>query len=481
MNNGGLRTVKHGLRGTSLLALGGLAGTLLFGSLWLQGRREAKPPLVDSPPRVIAPRPSASVEAEGGRDAVDLWRTEALRLQAVLARQKATAASVTESGLTLSPAFRTNLTDALLINDTRLRWQALKRLGLLPSADDFRRRADLLGSDWPAINEINQMLPAWLEADPCSAADWAMGLPAGQKKDQAVANIASQWARLDAAAVLQWMQVLPAGKTRDQVAGQYIFVAAGSKPQEAAGWALQIGDDNLRQNAVRSVASAWARQDPARASVWVDSLPAGLMRDQARQAGFYQLIQDKQELALEWYERIQDESFRQSMVPTVISYLARTDAGRAAAWLETMPASRWRDMAVQHFVTQLAATQGPLAIEWAESIADPGLRNSALSQAVGQWARQDAAAASEWVQSLPAGQAHDTAMYQFVIVLAATVPATAAEWAATIQDSSLRVNALTSVATQWLRKDRQAATQWLRTSPLSESSRQSVLRSISGN
>ena len=146
-----------------------------------------------------------------------------------------------------------------------------------------------------------------------------------------------------------------------------------------------------------------------------------------------------------------------------------------------MPDGRWRDSAVQQFVMQVAQTQAVVAVDWAQSIGEDSTRNWAVGFALRQWARQDPAAASEWLQNMPDGRGRDMAVQEFALQLASTQPAIAAEWGASIDDESLRANALTAIGSMWLQKDRQAATQWLRSSPLSESTRQSLLNSAGGN
>jgi hypothetical protein len=481
----------------TILAAAGLIATAVFGYEWWRARRELaalRQNRLERDKVQVADHPSAPTPGADSRDEAKRWRAEALRLKALYeaggsdtnpsaspASTGAVAAVPGDSAtINLPRDTQARLLEAFMVTDFAQRLKELKRLGIMPTGEDFRRAATKLGTDWNAINQLNQMLPAWVEIDPRGAATFVEGLADANKRNQALSVVASNWARKDPAAVLDWIQRLAPGALRDQVVMNYVSATASAKPREAAEWSLKIEADNFKVNAVRQTASEWARQDPDAALRWIETLPAGPLHDQAIQAAIYQLAQKNPAKAMEWLDRIKDENMRMSTTPSVVSQWARQDAAAASVWLQTLPAGRWRDTTVQQFVYQLAQTQAVVAVEWAQSIGDENIRNSATAFAVGQWGSQDPAATAEWLQNQQAGRARDNAVQQFVFHILAAQPAVAVDWAASIGDESLRISTLTSAAANWLQKDRQAASQWLRTAPLPESTRQSLLNMPSG-
>jgi hypothetical protein len=81
-------------------------------------------------------------------------------------------------------------------------------------------------------------------------------------------------------------------------------------------------------------------------------------------------------------------------------------------------------------------------------------------------AQQDLAKTAGWLERLPPGASRDTAISNFTGYAARTDPEGAAAWAATISDERMRNNQIQSVASTWLRQDKDSATRWIRQSNL---------------
>ncbi|HWB01485.1 MAG TPA: hypothetical protein VG796_00585 [Verrucomicrobiales bacterium] len=111
------------------------------------------------------------------------------------------------------------------------------------------------------VDAASDVARNWFSQDTAAASAWALQLPEGDARDNAVRVIAEAWTSLDAVAASQWVQQLPPGRGRDFAAQRLSEGIADSDPESAFTWASSIGDDSKRDDAVRRAAQTWHNVD----------------------------------------------------------------------------------------------------------------------------------------------------------------------------------------------------------------------------
>jgi hypothetical protein len=95
------------------------------------------------------------------------------------------------------------------------------------------------------------------QTDATRASSWALSLPEGGARDEAVAGVVSTWAGYDAHAASEWLHEVPAGKGRDLAAGNLVNTIARDDPESAWAWATSIGDNARRREAAAAALAGW--------------------------------------------------------------------------------------------------------------------------------------------------------------------------------------------------------------------------------
>lgn len=178
--------------------------------------------------------------------------------------------------------------------------------------------------------------------------------------------------------------------------------------------------------------------------------------------------------ATQWAEGLPDGPAKAIAFKKVTEALLRDDPLEAARWIEAHAGGDDAAEAVRRVARELAGRDPMEAIQWANGLPDQA-RNQALQQAVLQWTRSDLVAAGEYLADLPSSGSRDVAVGSFASEVSSEAPEIAAEWAAWIQDETLRLNALESVARTWLQSEPDRATQWLSASSLPLESQEQVI------
>ncbi len=111
----------------------------------------------------------------------------------------------------------------------------------------------------------------WGQFEPKAAGDWALALPEGQARNQAVSSLANSWLRNNSMAASEWIGDLPAGPMRDQAIQPLVRTIQEDDPEAAFAWALTVSEDNQKQNLLRNVVSRWSKSDPDAAAFAVQS------------------------------------------------------------------------------------------------------------------------------------------------------------------------------------------------------------------
>ena len=146
-------------------------------------------------------------------------------------------------------------------------------------------------------------LESLAEVSPARAAKETAKLPAGEARDELVAEVAEEWSRTDstsafefltesgtpeavedgigrvigslanddAGLALEFIDAQPAGDIRDNAVRGYVYGSREAEPAEKIRLAESISGEESRQQMVTRVANDWARSDPAAAIQYVES------------------------------------------------------------------------------------------------------------------------------------------------------------------------------------------------------------------
>jgi hypothetical protein len=135
------------------------------------------------------------------------------------------------------------------------RW--LKRLDELPQ----ERR----------MQATSMLASGWAASDPAAAMEWALSLPEGPQRESAFGPVVSAWASNDAYEVTQWIETQPAGSMRDTATRGLVSALSMNQPETAWNWALSIGDESVRFNALQLAYMGLRKKDPTVAAQMIES------------------------------------------------------------------------------------------------------------------------------------------------------------------------------------------------------------------
>ncbi len=104
---------------------------------------------------------------------------------------------------------------------------------------------------------------SWSDADPAAAAAWLDANAASTMSyTDLVASVARDWARHDLTAAADWINGMEPTPELDRAVGVITFNMAREDPATAMRWAESISNDRMRNFMTRQVANEWKRSDP---------------------------------------------------------------------------------------------------------------------------------------------------------------------------------------------------------------------------
>ncbi len=107
--------------------------------------------------------------------------------------------------------------------------------------------------------------------NPQDAATWANGLPAGETRQRAMAEVIQEWADKDAVAAGQYLQQLGNSPEFDRARQDYAMRVVRNDPEGALAWVQAITDEQRRSEATQEVLGSWMRRDQNAATAWAQT------------------------------------------------------------------------------------------------------------------------------------------------------------------------------------------------------------------
>lgn len=145
-------------------------------------------------------------------------------------------------------------------------------------------------------DQLDDVVRKWAKHEPQGAASFALaqkeaGVAAGvaDQMNYGLRSAMSAWVDQDAYAASAWVMNMPQGRTRDIATDALAGAAMSVEPEGALGWAMSIGDAELRAQCIRDCVGSWSFRDARGAQGWVQSAAI----DDAERAKLSALVQER--------------------------------------------------------------------------------------------------------------------------------------------------------------------------------------------
>jgi len=124
----------------------------------------------------------------------------------------------------------------------------------------------------------------WAQQDPAAAAQWALGLGENRRREDAIGAVARQWGAVNAPAARGWAMSVPQGALRDTALSNVLYGMASVGTPDGSLLGA-FSSDAVRQEAIRNVVLHLAGHDRDDARAWIDThISDPQERERARRA-----------------------------------------------------------------------------------------------------------------------------------------------------------------------------------------------------
>lgn len=349
----------------------------------------------------------------------------------------------------------------------------------------------------PGDNQVlsGVMIQRWTEADPQAAAAFALALH-GPRQREMLDRVVMAWADEDPVSAKTFIDKLSDKQLRGQLVMNIIASFAHESPREALALAQSVLPGQVA-NAMSSVFSVWADDDPKAALDAASKLPASTTKQEvlgsalsgwarlepeaaldwltreSRDIGYYDyqafsaVSMEHPEIAARYAERLGTSRERTEIFSNIARQWFDSDSKAAMSWIKKLD-DQDRRAALGGAIDQQSMSDPQAAIELTKLIDNPGYRNEQLVQTYARWAREDPAGAFASVETMRDGTERDAALTQVVSGWASLDPAHAATLVTQVKGESNRGEAINTVAMSWSMLDPAAASAWVQTLPNDE-------------
>ncbi|MBC8094625.1 MAG: hypothetical protein H7Y43_02325 [Akkermansiaceae bacterium] len=297
-----------------------------------------------------------------------------------------------------------------------------------------------------------KLIQALAATDPLGAMEYAKQNLKRDRLAQAMASIATEWARHDPAAAWSWA----CSRGPEEVYHSHTVLE-------------QVSRDNPEQAA--RFASEFAQKQPEEAVAMTLTAMRG-MTEGGNFEGARKLANDLQ---------LRSEEEKGVLLNFMAGQWARHEPEKAAQWVQSLPEGPLRNQALIGLGESWGEVDPPKAANFAAQLPAGEQRQLALKQAISNWILNDPAEASIWVNSFDPSPDFDQAVASVATMrfLMEEHIDTALSWANSIYDSPLKIAALSEIVSYWSTHDHAGAVNYVKTvSSLTPEARQQLLKQL---
>ena len=175
-----------------------------------------------------------------------------------------------------------------------------------------------------------------------------------------------------------------------------------NSPSEAAQWAAQLDEGEIRNQAMSRTADNYAKKDFEAAKQWAESFGSDNGVERVIDPVTRNWASKDPEAALEWVSTLPEGNAQHSGTSAALHQWAEKDPTAASNYLAEMPESDMRNAAIAGFSNRLVWENPQAAMTWASSISgNDQFRNEVMTRVGRSWQRKDPKGAAQWSAENP--------------------------------------------------------------------------------
>lgn len=298
-----------------------------------------------------------------------------------------------------------------------------------------------LGMTESRMTEYSMLLSAWAKKDPLQALEYAK---ANTGNRFARNTILTAWAAYDPEGAIRWAE-------------------QNHQAKEGEGNPWMIG-----------VIQGLAANDPARASQLLAGMPFSEERGEALGVLLPNILSQGPDAAKAWATAITDEALKEGAIARVAEALAAKDPAGTAAWLASQPGAA-ADRSMDNVISAWMDKDQDAAVAYYKGLPAGDMRTNALRGVANSMAMKDPRAAADFLDA-NAAYANDRVYEQFVWHSFGEAPEIAAGYIGKLSNAEQQERMYGRMLDGWLRRDYNAASQWINQNALPQNVSERVQR-----
>ncbi len=279
-------------------------------------------------------------------------------------------------------------------------------------------------------NKVSDFVRSLASVDPEGTREFAMSLPDGNARLNALRAFAGELARVDPEGAIAFAQSLEYADERQRVLSSISWQLTNASVVDAARLVAMSADPEVQQRLVGRIGDQWSQFDLVTSLDWARGLSDEDARITATQAVLKNWAQADTDAAFAYISQVTDDESRQAGIyQSIFGEWAREDPEAAVVALDRLPEGEAFDASKSNIYRSVANT----------------------------YVSHDPMAASEWIATLDSGPARDQSVQTLVNSISRSDPEAGFIWAATVEDLKIRKNSLNQSVREWAKLDPDAA------------------------
>ena len=313
---------------------------------------------------------------------------------------------------------------------------------------------------------LHQVAVALVRVDPRRAVEMASGVNRADRR-MALLTIVSEWGQHDPQAAAQWMEANPGKVNREMVVYRFASRYGAVNPVEALAWAQRVErPSNARHRSptlVGLVLTGYAEENPEDALRLALGLDAGEQRNAAVGAVLGVIARRDPGYAMANLDKLPKGNQRSNAIISIAMQVSRSDPRAAVEWIKAAEVDNNNEhgrSAVSALGAMLAGSDPETAMSLTEQIPEKS-RGDWIVAVAASYAHQDPEAALRWARQYQNDPAYPRVTAELAAMIADSDPQAAMDFASSVLDARERDRTIARVVQQMAHQDPALAARWI--------------------